>query len=121
MRTALSTLAMLAVAATAHAGIPQGPDSVHGAFARMLVHEPDALSHASVSRDDTFVEQWVNAVSRHEMGSLEAGFVHMLERSRDVPQPLPARGEPETLSVMVASALQAQQAEHQLLAGGPVQ
>ena len=120
MRTALSTLVMLAVAATAHAEVPQGPDSVHGAFARMLAHEPAALSHASVNRDDTFVEQWVNSVSRQEMGSLEAGFVHMLERSRDMPQPLMARGEPDPLATIVASALQAQQAERHLLVGGPV-
>jgi len=121
MRTTLCSLAMLAIAATAHAEVPRGPDSVHGAFARMLEHEPVALSPASANRDDAFVEHWVNSVARQDLGSLEAGFVHMLERAQDAPRPLVVRGEPDPLATMVASALQVQQAERWLLAGGPAQ
>lgn len=98
MRTTLCTLAMLALAATAHAEVPQGTDAIHGAFARMLGHEPAALSLASANPDDAFVEHWVNSVARQDVGSLEASFVQM-----------------------VASALQAQQGERRLLAGGPAQ
>lgn len=121
MRTALCTLAMLALAATAHAEVPQGPDAIHGAFARMLEHEPAALSPASANQGDGFVEHWVNSAARQDVGSFEAGFVHMLERIQDAPQPLVARGEPDPLAVMVASALQAQRAERQLLAGRPLE
>jgi hypothetical protein len=121
MRTTLCSLALLAIAATAHADVPRGPDSVHGAFARMLGHEPGALSPASADRDDAFVEYWVNSMARQELGNLEAGFVHMLERAHDAPRPLVARGEPDPLATMVASALRLQQAERRLLAGGPAQ
>lgn len=119
MRTALCTLAMLALAATAHAELPRGPDAIHGAFARMLEHEPAALSPASPTQGDGFVEHWVNSVARQDMGSHEAGFVHMLEHTRDVPLPLVARGEPDPLALMVASALQAQQGERWLFAREP--
>ncbi len=121
MRTSLCTLAMLALAATAQAEVPQGPDAIHGAFARMLEHEPVALSPTPANPHDAFVERWVNSVTRQDMGSLEAGFVHMLERSRDVPQQLIARGDPDPLATLVASALQAQRLERRLLAGGPAQ
>jgi hypothetical protein len=121
MRTAFCTMAMLAFAATAHAEVPQGPDAIHGAFARMLEHEPAALSAEAASQEHAFVEHWVNSVARQDMSSLEAGFVHMLERTRDEPQSLVARGEPDPLATMVASALQVQQAGRQLLAGGPAQ
>jgi hypothetical protein len=121
MRTALCTFAMLASAATTHAGVPQGPDAIHGAFARMLDHESAALSTAAANPDAAFVEHWVNSASRRDMGSLEAGFVHMLERTRDVPQPLVARGEPDPLASLVAAALHVQQAECQRFAGGPLQ
>jgi hypothetical protein len=87
----------------------------------MLEHEPVALSPASANRDDAFVEHWVNSVARQDLGSLEAGFVHMLERAQDAPRPLVVRGEPDPLATMVASALQVQQAERWLLAGGPAQ
>lgn len=79
MRTAFFTLAMLSVAATAHAEVPQGPDAIHGAFARML------------------------------------------ERTHDVPQPLVARGEPDPLATLVASALQVQRTQQVMLAGGSEQ
>ena len=83
MRTAFCTLAMLALAATAHAEVPKGPDAIHGAFARMLEHEPAALSPASANQGDGFVEHWVNSVARQDVGSLEAGFVHLLERAHE--------------------------------------
>lgn len=121
MKTAFCTLAMLALAGTAHAEVPQGPDAIHGAFARMLEHEPAALSPASANPNDAFVEHWVNSVARQDGGSLEAGFIHMLERTHDAPQPLAARGEPDPLATMVASALQVQGTERQLLAGRPLQ
>ena len=121
MRTAFCTMAMLAFAATAHAEVPQGPDSIQGAFARMLVHEPAALSPASANRAEIFVEHWVNSVARQDMSSPEAGFVRMLERTHDVPRPLVVRGEPDPLATMVASALRVQQAGRRLLAGGPLQ
>lgn len=119
MRTALCTFAMLAAAATLHAEVPQGPDAIHGAFARMLEHGPAALSPAAANQGSAFVEHWVNSEVRQDMGSPEAGFVHMLERTRDVPQPLLARGEPDPVATMVASALQAQQGERWLLTRGP--
>lgn len=118
MRTAFCTLAMLALAATAHAEVPQGPDAIHGAFARMLEHEPAALSPASANQGDGFVEHWVNSVARQDVCSLEAGFVRMLERAHEAPQPLAPRGEPDPLAVMVASALQVQRAGQVMLAGG---
>ncbi len=116
MRTVLCTLAMLALAATVHAEVPRGPDAIHGAFVRMLGHEPAAMSPTSANPDDAFVEHWVNSVARHDAGSYEAGFVHMLERTRDVPLPLVARGAPDPLATMVASALVAQQGERWMLA-----
>ena len=46
MKAAFCTLAMLVMSAPAHAEVPPGPDSVNGAFERMLAHgreEPRSL------------------------------------------------------------------------------
>ena len=101
-----------------------GADSVallrllHGLVETLkLSLEAAHLDHGlrAVSRDDAaFVAQLCHemgvpvTVARQDVGSLEAGFVHMLERTQEAPQPLAARGEPDPLAVMVASALQVQ-------------
>ena len=119
MRTALCALTMLMMTAAAHAEAGQGPDAVHGAFARMLEHEPAGqVVHRPVGGQDTgFVEQWVNSMAREDWSVPEVGFVRMLARCSETPRFTPARGEPDALAVMIASALQAQRKETVYLAG----
>lgn len=119
MRTAFCTLTMLMMSATAHAEVPQGPDAIHGAFARMLGHEPAGLAVQRPSGDhgEAFVEQWVNSTTREDWSAPEAGFVRMLARCSEAPRLPPARGEPDALAVMIASALQAQRQQRVYLAG----
>ena len=112
MRTMLCAFAMLAVTTVVHAEVPTGPDAINGAFTRMFEHESATTmsSGAAVGEASDFLfERWVNATARGEMSSLEAGFVHMLQRCADTPHALVARGEPDPLAVMVAATLQAQQ------------
>ena len=120
MRTAFCTLAMLAISATAHGEVPQGPDAIHGAFARMLEHEPArlAVDRPAGGQDEAFVEHWVNSTARQDWSAPEAGFVHMLARCSETPRLTPTRGEPDALAMMIASALQAQRRDNVYLAGG---
>jgi hypothetical protein len=119
MRTAFCTLTMLVMSATAHAEAPQGPDAIHGAFARMFEHESAGLAahRPAGGQDDAFVEQWVNSTAREDWSAPEAGFVHMLARCSETPRLTPTRGEPDALAVMIASALQSQRQERVYLAG----
>lgn len=119
MRTAFCTLTMLAMSATALAEVPQGPDAIHGAFARVLEHEPAGLAahRPAGGQGDAFVEQWVNSTAREDWSAPEAGFVRMLARCSETPRLTPTRGEPDALAVMIASALQAQRQERVYLAG----
>lgn len=120
MRTTFCTLTMLVMSATAQAELPQGPDAIHGAFARMFEHEPAGLAVQRPPRgqDEAFVGQWVNSMAREDWSAPEAGFVRMLARCSDAPRHAPASGEPDALAVMIASALQAQRQENVYLAGG---
>lgn len=119
MRTTFCTLTMLVMSATAHAELPQGPDAIYGAFARMLEHEPAGLAvqRPSDGQDEALVEQWVNSMAREDRSAPEAGFVRMLARCGEAPRRAPVRGEPDALALMIASALQAQRQERVYLAG----
>lgn len=119
MRTTLGALTMLALVAAAHAEVPPGPDAVHGSFTRMLGHQASngwAAAATPGSEYDAYVERWIDAAARNELNSLEAGFVHMLERCDEVPRAPVVRGEPDPFGAMVAAALQAQQHDGRRLA-----
>jgi len=118
MKTEFCTLVMLVISTSAYADIPQGPDAVNGSFERMLAHEPGlpALQQPVADRDDAFVERWVNAVARNEFPGPEAGFVHMLVRSREEPRLTVVRAEPDPLATMIAASLELQRVRHERLA-----
>lgn len=122
MRTTLCTLAMLVISASAHAEVPPGPDSINGAFERMLAHKPVALDSQQPAGGpgEAFVERWVNSAASQEFTSLESGFVHMLVRSREEPRPLVVHGEPDPLATTIAAALLVQRARQQQLAGAAI-
>ena len=118
MKTEFCTLVMLVISTSAYADIPQGPEAVNGSFERMLAHEPGlpALQQPVADRDDAFVERWVNAVARNEFPGPEAGFVHMLVRSREEPRLTVVRAEPDPLATMIAASLELQRVRHERLA-----
>ena len=118
MKTEFCTLVMLVISTSAYADIPQGPEAVNGSFERMLAHEPGlpALQQPVADRDDAFVERWVNAVARNEFTGPEAGFVHMLVRSREEPRLTVVRAEPDPLATMIAASLELQRVRHERLA-----
>ena len=75
MQTAFCTLAMLAVAATAHAEVPQGPDAIHGAFVRMLERTHDAPQPlVARGEPDPLATMVAGALQVHQAGRrLQAG------------------------------------------------
>jgi hypothetical protein len=110
-------LAAFAVVPRANADVPPGPDSINGAFVRLMAHEATTLAASATAPDpDRMFERWVNRVARNEMSSAEASFARMIARTAEKPAPLTARGEPEPVARMIAAALQAQRAQAQAFA-----
>lgn len=115
MKAVICTIAFAACAVVhvARAGVPAGPDAVNGAFVRLFALEATTPALAAVPDSERVFEHWVNRVARDETSSAEAGFAQMIARSAEKPAPLAARGEPEPLARMIASALQAQRSHGQ--------
>lgn len=111
MKTIILAIAALTAPGLACADVPPGPDSLNGAFVRMLDHQPDRLEAIRPAGDDAAglrFERLVNAVARGDRSSLELGFTHMLARADHVPAALTVRGERDPIERLVTAALQAQ-------------
>lgn len=111
MKTIILAIATLAVPGLACAEVPAGPDSLHGAFVRMLDHQPAPFEANRPAGDDATgfqFERHVNAVARGDASSLELGFAHLLARADDVPPALTVRGERDPVERLVTAALRAQ-------------
>ena len=117
MKTILFTIVTMTTAGLACADVPTGPDSINGAFERMLTGEPGttALLGAACGNETDFqFERSVNAAVRGDSDGLAIGFANMLARVEETPRALTVRGERDPVEVMVTEALQAQRRTERL-------